>query len=130
MAWCRVTVRVVVLAARGVLDECDAVVVRDGVATLDVDLACDDIEAFCVVVVRGSVPTIDAVRAIHDLGLQRRVAHVGFDDVALADVIEPGTFAMYSVVTGSTAPASKEQEAAEQSPEETVLPYYGKRKLD
>jgi LacI family transcriptional regulator len=34
--------------------------------------------------------TIDAVRAIHDLGLQRQVAHVGFDDVALADVIEPG----------------------------------------
>ena len=34
--------------------------------------------------------TIEAVRAIHDLGLQRRVAHVGFDDVALADVIEPG----------------------------------------
>jgi LacI family transcriptional regulator len=33
--------------------------------------------------------TIDAVRAIHDLGLQRQVAHVGFDDVALADVIEP-----------------------------------------
>ena len=30
--------------------------------------------------------TIDAVRAIHDLGLQRQVAHVGFDDVALADV--------------------------------------------
>jgi LacI family transcriptional regulator len=34
--------------------------------------------------------TIDAVRAIHDLGLQRQVAHVGFDDIALADVIEPG----------------------------------------
>ena len=34
--------------------------------------------------------TIDAVRAIHDLRLQRRVALVGFDDVALADVVEPG----------------------------------------
>jgi LacI family transcriptional regulator, galactose operon repressor len=34
--------------------------------------------------------TIETVRAIHDLGLQRTVAHVGFDDVALADVIEPG----------------------------------------
>lgn len=34
--------------------------------------------------------TIDAVRAIHDLGLQHRVALVGFDDVALADVVEPG----------------------------------------
>jgi LacI family transcriptional regulator len=34
--------------------------------------------------------TIDAVRALHDLGLQHRVALVGFDDVALADVVEPG----------------------------------------
>jgi LacI family transcriptional regulator len=34
--------------------------------------------------------TIDAVRAIHDLRLQREVALVGFDDVALADVVEPG----------------------------------------
>jgi LacI family transcriptional regulator, galactose operon repressor len=34
--------------------------------------------------------TIDAVRAIHELGLQQRVALVGFDDVALADVVEPG----------------------------------------
>jgi LacI family transcriptional regulator len=34
--------------------------------------------------------TIDAVRAIHALGLQRSVALVGFDDVVLADVVEPG----------------------------------------
>ncbi len=34
--------------------------------------------------------TIDAVRALHELGLQHRVALVGFDDVALADVVEPG----------------------------------------
>ena len=34
--------------------------------------------------------TIDAVRAVHDLGMQREVALVGFDDVALADVVEPG----------------------------------------
>jgi LacI family transcriptional regulator len=34
--------------------------------------------------------TIAAVRAIHALRLQRKVAHVGFDDVALADVVEPG----------------------------------------
>ena len=34
--------------------------------------------------------TIDAVRAIHDLQLQRDVALIGFDDVALADVVEPG----------------------------------------
>jgi LacI family transcriptional regulator len=34
--------------------------------------------------------TIDAVRALHDLGLQRTVALVGFDDVVLGDVVEPG----------------------------------------
>jgi LacI family transcriptional regulator, galactose operon repressor len=34
--------------------------------------------------------TIDAVRALHDLGMQRAVALIGFDDVALADVVEPG----------------------------------------
>lgn len=34
--------------------------------------------------------TIDAVRALHDLGLERSVALVGFDDVVLADVVEPG----------------------------------------
>ena len=34
--------------------------------------------------------TIDAVRALHELGLQHRVALVGFDDVVLADVVEPG----------------------------------------
>jgi len=33
--------------------------------------------------------TIDAVRALHDLGLQRTVAHIGFDDVTLADVVDP-----------------------------------------
>jgi len=33
--------------------------------------------------------TIDAVRALHDLGLHRSVAHIGFDDVTLADVVEP-----------------------------------------
>jgi LacI family transcriptional regulator len=34
--------------------------------------------------------TVDAVRAIHDLGLARSVALVGFDDVVLGDVVEPG----------------------------------------
>jgi LacI family transcriptional regulator len=38
--------------------------------------------------------TIAAVRAIHDLHMQRTVAHVGFDDVALADVVEPGLTVM------------------------------------
>jgi LacI family transcriptional regulator len=34
--------------------------------------------------------TIDAVRALHALGLQERIALVGFDDVTLADVVAPG----------------------------------------
>ncbi len=34
--------------------------------------------------------TIDAVRALHDLGLARSVALVGFDDVVLGDVVDPG----------------------------------------
>jgi LacI family transcriptional regulator len=34
--------------------------------------------------------TIDAVRAIHDLGRARSVALVGFDDVVLGDVVDPG----------------------------------------
>jgi LacI family transcriptional regulator len=34
--------------------------------------------------------TIDAVRALHDLGFARSVALVGFDDVVLGDVVEPG----------------------------------------
>lgn len=33
--------------------------------------------------------TIGALRALHDLGLHREVALVGFDDVALADSLEP-----------------------------------------
>ncbi len=42
------------------------------------------------------------------------------------DVIEPGTLAMYSAGAAVLRP----QEAEENSPEETTLPYYGKRKLD
>jgi LacI family transcriptional regulator len=34
--------------------------------------------------------TLGAVRALHNLGLQHEVALVGFDDLSLADVIEPG----------------------------------------
>jgi LacI family transcriptional regulator len=34
--------------------------------------------------------TMEAVRALHDLGRQHEVALIGFDDVALADVVEPG----------------------------------------
>ena len=34
--------------------------------------------------------TIDAVRALHALGVQHTIALVGFDDVVLADVVAPG----------------------------------------
>lgn len=34
--------------------------------------------------------TIGAVSALHDLGLQHTIALVGFDDVDLADIVEPG----------------------------------------
>jgi LacI family transcriptional regulator len=34
--------------------------------------------------------TVGAVQAIHDCGLQRSVAQVGFDDIDLADVVDPG----------------------------------------
>ena len=34
--------------------------------------------------------TIGAVQALHDLGLHRDVAIVGFDDVDMADIVEPG----------------------------------------
>ena len=34
--------------------------------------------------------TIGATQALHDLGLHERIAHVGFDDVLLADVVRPG----------------------------------------
>jgi LacI family transcriptional regulator len=34
--------------------------------------------------------TIGAIRALHQLGLQSRVAMVGFDDLVLADVLKPG----------------------------------------
>ncbi len=34
--------------------------------------------------------TIGVIRALRDLGLQRRVALIGFDDVPMADLLEPG----------------------------------------
>jgi LacI family transcriptional regulator len=34
--------------------------------------------------------TVGAIRALHQLGLQQRVAMVGFDDLILADVLKPG----------------------------------------
>lgn len=52
--------------------------------------------------------TIDAVRAMHDLGVQREVALVGFDDVTLGDVVEPG------VTVLAQDPAALGRAAAEQ----------------
>ena len=34
--------------------------------------------------------TIGAIRALRELGLERSVALVGFDDVVLGDLVEPG----------------------------------------
>jgi LacI family transcriptional regulator len=34
--------------------------------------------------------TVSVLRALHDGGLQDRVALVGFDDIVLADIIRPG----------------------------------------
>jgi hypothetical protein len=44
------------------------------------------------------------------------------------DVIEPGTLAMYSAFSGGKAPSSTGR--AEAKSNETMLPYYGKRKID
>jgi len=44
------------------------------------------------------------------------------------DVIEPGTLAMYSAFSGGKAPKSAPQ--PEVKTDETMLPYYGKRKID
>jgi LacI family transcriptional regulator len=38
--------------------------------------------------------TIGALHALRELGLQREIALVGFNDVALGDLIEPGLTAM------------------------------------
>ncbi len=43
------------------------------------------------------------------------------------DVIEPGTLAMYSAFSGGKAPKTAQ---AETKTDETMLPYYGKRKID
>jgi LacI family transcriptional regulator len=49
--------------------------------------------------------TIEAVRALHDLGAESDVALVGFDDVALADVVKPGltVIAQHPVQLGRAA---------------------------
>lgn len=38
--------------------------------------------------------TLGALRGLHDLGLQHRVALVGFDDLPLADLVQPGLTVM------------------------------------
>jgi len=44
--------------------------------------------------------TIGALRALHDLGLHREIALVGFDDIVLADTVRPGV-----TVVAQDAPA-------------------------
>jgi LacI family transcriptional regulator len=44
--------------------------------------------------------TIGAATALHQLGLQHRVALVGFDDFALSDVLEPGVTVIAQDATG------------------------------
>jgi LacI family transcriptional regulator len=41
-----------------------------------------------------NIVTIGAIKALHRLGLQHEIALVGFDDLLLADVIEPGVTVM------------------------------------
>jgi LacI family transcriptional regulator, galactose operon repressor len=38
--------------------------------------------------------TLGAIRALHDLGLERRVALIGFDDIVLADLVRPAITVM------------------------------------
>jgi LacI family transcriptional regulator len=49
--------------------------------------------------------TLAVVAAIHEMGLQHTLAHVGFDDVPLADVVEPGltVIAQDPLAIGATA---------------------------
>jgi len=51
--------------------------------------------------------TVEAVRALHDTGLQRRVAFVGFDDVAMADILDPGITVVVQDATGLGATAAE-----------------------
>ena len=38
--------------------------------------------------------TLGAIRALHDLHLEQRVALIGFDDIALADLVRPAVTVM------------------------------------
>jgi LacI family transcriptional regulator len=51
--------------------------------------------------------TIGAVGALHSLNLHRTVALVGFDDVALADVVEPGITVMAQAPSAIGATAAR-----------------------
>jgi LacI family transcriptional regulator len=37
-----------------------------------------------------NIITVGATHALHDLGLHDTIAHIGFDDIELADVVQPG----------------------------------------
>ena len=68
--------------------------------------------------------TIGAVRALHDLGLQHEVALVGFDDLALADLVDPPITVMAQNPGRIGALAAERvfaRLAGDQSPESTIV---------
>jgi len=80
------------VAARGLDD--DAALVRVGLdgsaAARAAALELLDDAAPTAVFATQNVLTVGAIRALHERGLQHRVALVGFDDVELAELLDPG----------------------------------------
>lgn len=73
-----------------------------------------------------NLTTIGAVRALRELGLQHEVALVGFDDVSLGDMIEPGITVMaqhpYEMGRAAAERAFARLEGVAGPPTTTVLP--------
>jgi len=65
---------------------------RDAHAAIEALMALD--EPPTALFAAQNMVTLGALRALHDLGLQHRVALVGFDDLALADLVVPGLTVM------------------------------------
>jgi LacI family transcriptional regulator, galactose operon repressor len=73
----------------------DSAIVRTGLRTVEeAERAADDIlhgpDPPTALVSGQNYFTVGAVKALHALGLHRRVAVVGFDDFPLADLLDPG----------------------------------------
>lgn len=69
--------------------------IRDGLSTTEqAEAATRDVLATAMpptaLFTSQNLVTIGALRALRAAGLRNRIAHIGFDDVLLADVIEPG----------------------------------------